>query len=159
MSTNKKIYLAGPFFSPEQIERLDKVAALLAQNPTVETESIFRPNQHSYSEAEFGSFEWQTATFGFDIRQIDQADLVVAVLDYQTESGQFEPDSGTMWECGYAFAHNKPVFLARYKDDLPINLMLSGSATAVFNGEADLTNLATYDFNALQTKYVATKIY
>ena len=55
MSTNKKIYLAGPFFSPEQIERLDKVAALLAQNPTVETESIFRPNQHSYSEAEFGS--------------------------------------------------------------------------------------------------------
>ncbi|ASN12758.1 nucleoside 2-deoxyribosyltransferase [Latilactobacillus sakei] len=159
MSTNKKIYLAGPFFSPEQITRLDQIATLLAKNPTVATENIFRPNEHSYSDAEFGTFEWQTATFGFDIRQIDQADLVVAVLDYQTELGQFEPDSGTMWECGYAFAHNKPVILVRYKDDLPINLMLSGSATAIFNGEADLANLATYDFNTLQTKYVATKIF
>ncbi|MEJ1320913.1 nucleoside 2-deoxyribosyltransferase [Latilactobacillus sakei] len=159
MSTNKKIYLASPFFSPEQITRLDQIATLLAKNPTVATENIFRPNEHSYSDAEFGTFEWQTATFGFDIRQIDQADLVVAVLDYQTELGQFEPDSGTMWECGYAFAHNKPVILVRYKDDLPINLMLSGSATAIFNGEADLANLATYDFNTLQTKYVATKIF
>ena len=64
-----------------------------------------------------------------------------------------------MWECGYAFAHNKPVILARFRDNLPINLMLAGSATAIFNGEADIENLATYDFFELHNKYVQTDIF
>ncbi|WP_434520286.1 hypothetical protein ACLHK8_08015 [Pediococcus sp. M21F004] len=35
-----------------------------------------------------------------------------------------------------------------------INLMLAGSYTAMFNGETDIANLATYDFYNLQNKYV-----
>lgn len=159
MSSKKQVYLAGPFFSPEQTARLDHVAELLASNPSIDATAIFRPGEHAYPDAEFGTFEWQVATFNIDTRQIDQADIVVAMLDYQTEKGLSEPDSGTMWECGYAFANHKPVILVRYQADLPINLMLKGSATAIFNGEADLANLATYDFYTLQNKYVQTDVY
>ncbi|MCP8858410.1 nucleoside 2-deoxyribosyltransferase [Latilactobacillus fuchuensis] len=159
MSSKKQVYLAGPFFSPEQTKRLDQVATLLAKNPTIDSSAIFRPGDHSYPDAEFGTFEWQTATFNIDIRQIDQADVVVAMLDYRHEEGLTEPDSGTMWECGYAVAHHKPVILVRYRDDLPINLMLTGSATAIFNGANDIANLASYDFFTLQNKYVQTDVY
>lgn len=38
-----RIYLAGPFFSPEQIARIEKVEAALRQNPTVD--SFFSPRQ------------------------------------------------------------------------------------------------------------------
>ncbi|KRM22403.1 nucleoside 2-deoxyribosyltransferase [Latilactobacillus graminis] len=159
MPSKKQVYLAGPFFSPEQNNRLDKVAELLTKNPTIEADSLFKPGQHPYPDAEFGSFEWQVATFNVDTRQIDQADVVVAVLDYNSEMGEFEPDSGTIWECGYAFAHNTPIILVRFRDNLPINLMLAGSATAIFNGAADIENLATYDFFELHNKYVQTDVF
>lgn len=51
------------------------------------------------------------------------------------------------------------MILARFRDNLPINLMLAGSATAIFNGEADIENLATYDFFELHNKYVQTDIF
>lgn len=159
MPSKKQVYLAGPFFSPEQNNRLDQVADLLTKNPTIDAEALFKPGQHPYPDAEFGTFEWQVATFNVDTRQIDQADVVVAILDFKSEEGEFEPDSGTMWECGYAFAHNKPVILVRFRDNLPINLMLAGSATAIFNGKADVENLATYDFFELHNKYVQTDVF
>ncbi|MSD82922.1 nucleoside 2-deoxyribosyltransferase [Lactobacillus curvatus] len=159
MPSKKQVYLAGPFFSPEQNNRLDQVADLLTKNPTIDADALFKPGQHPYPDAEFGTFEWQVATFNVDTRQIDQADVVVAILDFKSEEGEFEPDSGTMWECGYAFAHNKPVILVRFRDNLPINLMLAGSATAIFNGKADVENLATYDFFELHNKYVQTDVF
>lgn len=159
MPSKKQVYLAGPFFSPEQNNRLDQVADLLTKNPTIDADALFKPGQHPYPDAEFGTFEWQVATFNVDTRQIDQADVVVAILDFKSEEGEFEPDSGTMWECGYAFAHNKPVILVRFCDNLPINLMLAGSATAIFNGKADVENLATYDFFELHNKYVQTDVF
>lgn len=159
MPSKKQVYLAGPFFSPEQNNRLDQVADLLTKNPTIDADALFKPGQHPYPDAVFGTFEWQVATFNVDTRQIDQADVVVAILDFKSEEGEFEPDSGTMWECGYAFAHNKPVILVRFRDNLPINLMLAGSATAIFNGKADVENLATYDFFELHNKYVQTDVF
>lgn len=96
------------------------------------------------------------ATFNADVRQIDQADVVVAILDYELEADNHEPDTGTIWECGYAFAQRKPVFLVRFdkQEQLSINLMLAGSYTAMFNGEKDIQQLATYDFYNLKNKYV-----
>ena len=38
-----------------------------------------------------------------DVAAIDWADMVVACMDGP------DPDSGTAWECGYAFAKGKPI--------------------------------------------------
>ncbi len=48
-----------------------------------------------------------------------------------------DPDSGTCWECGYAYATRKPVVLFRSDmrrsgdaGDIPFNAMLIGAADA-----------------------------
>ena len=152
----KSVYLAGPFFSEGQNHRVNTVKSLLENNQTINSEAIFLPGKDEYTAAKMGSFEWQIATFNADIRQIDQADLVVAILDYELEGDKHVPDSGTIWECGYAHGQHKPVILIRFdkNEKQAINLMLAGSYTAMFNGETDIANLATYDFYNLQNKYV-----
>jgi nucleoside 2-deoxyribosyltransferase len=62
-------------------------------------------------------------------RDLDAADAVVAIMDGP------DPDSGTAWECGYAYALGKPTVLLRTDirgvGDLsasPYNAMITGSA-------------------------------
>lgn len=93
MSKLNRVYLAGPFFSDQQIKRLDSIQALLKQNETIG--DIFRPGKDEYTAADFGSFEWQTAVFKHDINNINNSDIVVAELDYKLEDDLSEPDSGT----------------------------------------------------------------
>jgi len=66
-----------------------------------------------------------------DVEALDWADMVVACMDGP------DPDSGTAWECGYAFAMGKPIVC--YRTDFrisgdtagaPYNLMLTESAAA-----------------------------
>ncbi|AMV69577.1 Purine trans deoxyribosylase (Nucleoside deoxyribosyltransferase-I) [Pediococcus damnosus] len=152
----KSVYLAGPFFSEGQNHRVTTIKGLLEKNQTVNSEAIFLPGKDEYTAAEAGSFEWQIATFNADIRQIDQDDVVVAILDYELENDKHVPDSGTIWECGYAYGQHKSVILVRFdkNEKQAINLMLAGSYTAIFNGETDIKKLADYDFYNLQSKYV-----
>ncbi len=44
--------------------------------------------------------------FATDVRGIDWADALVAIMDGS------DPDSGTAWECGYAYG-KKPIVLVR----------------------------------------------
>ena len=64
------------------------------------------------------------------VEKIRKADAVMAIVDGP------DADSGTSWECGYAYALGKPVYLVRTDlrvagDDpeFGINLMLSRSAS------------------------------
>lgn len=157
MSKLNRVYLAGPFFSDQQIKRLDTIQELLKQNDTIG--DIFRPGKDEYTAAEFGSFEWQTAVFKHDINNINVSDIVVAEIDYKLEEGLSEPDSGTAWECGYAFAHNVPVIGVRFDEKPPLNLMLAGSLTAFFNGEKSIQELKDYNFNSLMTRYEDIKVF
>jgi nucleoside 2-deoxyribosyltransferase len=72
------------------------------------------------------------ALFTANIAGIDLADVVVAVLD------QADPDSGTGWECGYAFRAGRPIVglrtdLRAAGDDpaARTNLMLSRSCQEI----------------------------
>ena len=156
MNKKNRVYLAGPFFSDQQIKRLDEVQGLLEANPTIG--DIFRPGKDEYTNAEFGSFEWQTAVYKHDINNINISDVVVAMLDYKLEENELEPDSGTMWECGYAIANKVPVIGVRNKADEPLNLMLAGSLTAFFNGSDSIQEIKNYDFNSLMTRYENVKV-
>lgn len=158
MISKNNIYLASPFFTSEQIARLKQVLIALDSNETVG--NVYLPMEHQNEELAFGSSLWQDATFKSDVRQIDKADAVVAILDYKNEENNFEPDSGTMFEVGYAFAHNIPVIMAKFSDEGELNLMLAKSYTAFFHGVDEIVaNLSAYDFNILEQIYTDYKVF
>jgi nucleoside 2-deoxyribosyltransferase len=123
-----KIYLAGPLFNIAE-RNLNRELARLLRDKGYE---VWLPQD----------FEQRTMTakqiFAKDVEGIDWADVVVANMDGP------DPDSGTCWECGYAY-RKKPVILFRtdfragYKirgdlpeteqKDAPYNLMLTEAAT------------------------------
>lgn len=155
---SQRIYLAGPFFSEQQIKRLHTVRDLLAENKTVGF--IYEPavNQQQEIVDKYGTIEdamkepeWQTAVYRADTQAIQQANAIVAVLDFDYESGNLIPDPGTVYEIGYAQALGKPVILVQATDvaEDPLNLMLT-QYTAYFDKDdvKGLThhNLNNYDF-------------
>lgn len=124
-----KIYLAGPLFSAAERNFNHELARLLRNKG----HEVWLPQE----------FEQRTMStkqiFAQDVEGIDWADVVVANMDGP------DPDSGTSWECGYAY-RKKPVILFRtdfragYKlggdlprineqNGAPYNLMLTEAAT------------------------------
>ena len=89
-----KIYLAGPLFSVAE-RNFNNVLTLLLRTKGHE---VWLPQE----------FEQRSMTasqiFSKDVEGIDWADVVVANMDGP------DPDSGTSWECGYAY-RKKPVIL------------------------------------------------
>lgn len=135
----KKIYLASPFFDEEQIDRVSRAESALAKNETAS--SVFSPREHQHEEFEMFSHEWRIATYDGDVDAINDADIMVAVIDYV---GQ-EVDPGTAWEFGYAVANNIPVIVVKEKEG-SVNLMMGIPLTAYLTSVDDL---ATYDFDAV----------
>ena len=69
-----------------------------------------------------------TSLFSENTNEIEKADVVLAVLD------QPDPDSGTCWECGYAYKAGRPIVGLRTDfrpagddSERPVNLMLARS--------------------------------
>ena len=124
-----KIYLAGPLFSAAERNFNNELTRLLRNKG----HEVWLPQE----------FEQRTMTanqiFVHDVEGIDWADVVVANMDGP------DPDSGTSWECGYAY-RKKPVILFRTdfragyklggdqlqieeKKSAPYNLMLTEAAS------------------------------
>jgi nucleoside 2-deoxyribosyltransferase len=114
-----KIYLAGPLFTTPEREFNVQLATRLR----TAGHEVYVPQENPPSE-------WTgEAIFLNDLQGLDWADGVVAIMDGA------DPDSGTCWECGYAYAMKKPVVLFRSDlrgsgdaDDIPYNAMLIGAA-------------------------------
>ena len=115
-----KIYLAGPLFTSAEQEFNRRLRDALQR----EAHQVWLPQEHEPRE------RTAKAIFQEDVAGIDNCDVVVANMD----GG--DPDSGTCWECGYAY-RKKPIILFRTDfrqagdtDDAPFNLMMSESAAA-----------------------------
>lgn len=148
-----RIYLAGPFFSPEQIARIEKVEAALRQNPTVD--SFFSPRQSDENDApsaEVGSPAWAKQIFAKDVAEIDQADALVVVADYVHAN----VDSGTAFEVGYGYHAHKPLIILQELADEPLNLMI-GQAAHYYT--QSIASLATYDFTTLPSNEFTGKAF
>ncbi|AIG65303.1 nucleoside 2-deoxyribosyltransferase [Weissella tructae] len=135
-----KIYLAGPFFDDEQIERISRMEEALTANPTVA--SFFSPRKEEFENRVMGTPEWAADVFEMDRVNIDNADVVTAVIDYE---GTYV-DPGTAWEIGYANAMGKPVLLIKEKAEGSVNLMMGIPAHGVLT---DVAEIANYDFNEM----------
>ena len=91
-----KLYFAGPLFTtPERVWNAEVAAALRAAG-----HEIFLPQENEPGKDAAG-------IFAADVAGIDWAEGLVAIMDGP------DPDSGTCWEVGYAYGHDKPVVLVR----------------------------------------------
>lgn len=111
-----KLYFAAPLFSAaERAWNAEIVAELRAAG-----HEVFLPQEQEPGKDAAG-------IFATDVGGIDWAAALVAIMDGP------DPDSGTAWECGYAYG-KKPVILVRtdiraQAGRSPYNAMLTGSAT------------------------------
>ena len=144
MDSKIKIYLASPFFNREELKNVKTAEEILLSRGF----EVFSPRLNEVrSEENIGSPAWSKETFMNDKRFIDWADAVV-MLYYGNYS-----DSGTAWECGYAFGTNTPVVVVHLGEDS--NLMIhEGSHTNITLGE-----LNTYDFNKMPYKPYEGKMF
>jgi nucleoside deoxyribosyltransferase len=128
----KQVYLAGPFFTREQVNLMAKLEVILRNKGL----KVYSPRKHP-SKFPFGSIKFRKQTFAFDVRAIRNSDIVFAIYNDQ--------DSGTMWEIGYAFSHCKPIVVFNSKEKR-VNLMISESLHAYLNS---VEKVKKYDFHRL----------
>ena len=128
------IYLAGPFFNPVQLAWARNVAKLLRSCGF----KVWAPVDEVYQEK--CSLD-AAAIFKRNIMWLENTKFVLAQLDYplinnrhmgiltMNNTGIVErvqiPDSGTVWEMGYAFAKEIPVIGYSKNSVSKINLMLT----------------------------------
>lgn len=129
------IYLAGPFFNEIQIKNIEYTEQILNDKGY----SFFSPMRHEEKTEVPGTPAWARKIFNMDKEEIRKADVVVA-LYYGSNS-----DSGTAWECGYAYAVGKPVVLVHVDKKADSNIMLHcGCRTNIY-----LEELSDFDFQEL----------
>lgn len=136
----KKIYIASPFFTEKETEILSKVENVLKARGL----DVFSPRYHQISEGNGVTQEWSKATFTSDKNAIDESDVILMLY-----WGGYS-DSGTAWECGYAFGLNKPVIVLQLGSSS--NLMVHEGCHANLDS---LEMLEKYDFD-LMPKYSFT---
>jgi nucleoside 2-deoxyribosyltransferase len=125
-----KLFLAGPFFSDGEVERLERVkAALEAAGFEVYSTS------HRNARINLDSAREKMARFRLLCGEIRKCDGLFAVLDGR--------DPGTIWEMGYAFATGKPV-IAFCENDPFFSLMIDGSAACLTGLESIDGRIAGY---------------
>lgn len=123
-----KLYFAGPLFTQAERDWNARMGAALAKAG----HEVFLPQTEVKAIATLDA----DAIFQVDVDGVRAADAVVAVMDGA------DPDSGTSFECGLAYALGLPIVVVRTDfraggDALPgqklatINLMLAQAATVV----------------------------
>jgi nucleoside 2-deoxyribosyltransferase len=91
-----KIYIAAPLFTSAERAWNKQLEQLLIQSG----HQVFLPQDNKFAQ------RTAQTIFEADRALLDAADVVVAIMDGP------DPDSGTSWECGYAYG-KKPTVLVR----------------------------------------------
>jgi nucleoside 2-deoxyribosyltransferase len=123
------VYLAGPFFNPTQVERMDFVKAkLLEQRISVCDPRELGPVIVNASENE-KTPEFFAKIFKGNVDGMDESFMILACLD--------EKDIGTAFELGYFYKSGKPVLSFAFTNP-KTNVMLSQAVDAHFRKISEL---------------------
>ena len=117
-----QIYLAGPFFSEEQIDRVSRIEKALEENKTVT--SFYSPRHHQESNYELFSAGWAQEVYEKDMEELTNAEFVVAILDFE---------------------HQKPMIIVQ-EETVPTNLMITQSLHTYLKSDQAVRE---YDFEKL----------
>ncbi|RDF85435.1 nucleoside 2-deoxyribosyltransferase [Lactiplantibacillus plantarum] len=127
MSDEPTIYLAGPWFTEGQPERLAKIEKLMDELEL----TYYSPRLDGIDLTPDATEADRNAVFTDNVDHLKRAKLVVAVVDGF--------DTGTIWETGTAYGLDIPV--AYYSETLAdgtFNVMLAKSGKTVIENMTDL---------------------
>lgn len=130
-----RIYLESPFFNDKELDYYKKVLNILEKKNL----TVYAPLKNEISRENKTKEQWAKLTFSKDVEEINKADAIV-MLFYGLYS-----DSGTSWECGYAFATNKPVVVVHLHEGKS-NCMINCGSYSNLKGLHELEN---YDFDKM----------
>ena len=127
----KTIYFAGPLFTQAELMWNLRLADIIkSKRKDLE---IFLPQEWGKEATTNGKPDFRKI-FRICIDGIDSSDIVVAILDGS------DSDSGTCFECGYAFSKGKPIIGVRTDirggEDNGINAMLNHGCNSVIHYES-----------------------
>jgi nucleoside 2-deoxyribosyltransferase/predicted secreted protein len=122
-----RVYLAAPLFSEAERAYNLSIAGQLRNDFF----DVYLP-QEAGDDSPARSKEEQAQIFSGNLKALEKADLIVAIIDGA------DADSGTAWEMGYAYAHGKPVIALRTDfrrsgNYEKVNLMLEESSAVVIS--------------------------
>jgi hypothetical protein len=145
---NGKIYLAGPWFNPTQVERYEEILGLLTEwrDEYLADRGLYVPRENPCPPN--ASDATRQRIYDRNLTEIEDASAVVAITD--------EKDVGTIYELGYAACLRdlKPrqsprspllVGVALTLGDRPFNLMLARGLDATCTSIAQLRAVLFHD--------------
>lgn len=131
-----RIYLASPFFNDKENECVTQAENILEGRGF----EVYSPRKYECREGEVGTTPWAEDIFQEDVRAIRESDVMVMLYH-----GNYS-DSGTAWECGFAYGIGKPAIAVTLGENA--NLMVHRSVKANITME----ELKTYDFETMPSK-------
>lgn len=100
MNNKLKVYLASGWFDENQSKDEIKLYELLIKYGF----DVFRPRtSNDVTTTKIKDFVTKVKAFQNDATKINLCDFVVAIITWR--------DSGTVWECGYAYKTGKPILI------------------------------------------------
>jgi len=149
----QKIYLASPFFNSEQLARIEQIEKLIVKEGWV----LFSPRladsaskmNKMIREGDIVPDELRRAVFRDNVDNIDNSDMMIAVID--------ERDTGVMFEMGYAFRSHVPI-VTFTSHDYGVNLMLSHSVVGHAKSLEELAAVLRLGYGAI-SKSASTEEY
>ena len=141
----KKVYLASPFFNKKERSAVELIVDFLRNSKGLE---VYVPMEHTVENAwDLPNNVWAKAVFDEDIKAIDACDTVV-LLNWGMYS-----DSGTAWECGYAYAKGKKVInLLMPATNRDYSLMMINGSEKVIPWFSFVTDEEWNNLNAINQK-------
>lgn len=132
----KKVYLAGPFFSPTQIAFIEFLEKAIVEAGF----ELFSPRKPPAAlemnacvmEKLAPSDDLRLRVFSDNVVNIEDADLMVAVID--------DRDTGTVWEMGFAAALSVPIVTVT-NHTYGMNLMLAQTIVGHAKGQEDIKEM------------------
>lgn len=129
LKTKREVYIASPFFNPEQLKRVERMKTALEHFEL----TYYSPKDECILKKD-ASIEEQYKCFADNLDAIKSCDFVVAITDGK--------DMGTIWEAGYAYAIEKPViYFAETLGNNPFNLMLAQSGISTHTDWVSFCNM------------------
>lgn len=135
----KLVYLASPWFTPEQAEREERLRMKLRSLGF----EVWSPKEEAICDA-ISTQETRQRIFDGNVKAIKACDVVFAITDGK--------DMGTIWEAGFAYGYNEylnrvgydPIIIVYYCETLgggQFNLMLAQSGDIIITNFEDLDRL------------------
>lgn len=132
------IYLAGPLFT--QAERIWNKNLGEQLSLTISNTEIILPQVQAMNYVKAEAIDFQSLVQNC-IQSLEKADVIVAILDGS------DADSGTCWECGYAYARGKRIIGVRTdlrgSEDEGLNAMLRRTCETVIYYPASKEDIAS----------------